>query len=81
MSISIPIRRAACRSCAGGSLKGLLLEELALILPTLEPARQAFRHTTAEHLFGTPGQPGGASLSFHDGRLPGDLRAAIERNG
>lgn len=65
----------------GRTLKGLLLEELALILHTLEPARQGPWYTTAEHLFGTPGQPGGAKLSFHDGRLPADLRAAIEQNG
>jgi CRISPR-associated protein Csx10 len=64
----------------GRTLKGLLVEELALILRVLEPGGQGPWHATAAQLFGTPGQPGQAKLSFEDGRLPADLRAAIERH-
>jgi CRISPR-associated protein Csx10 len=61
----------------GRTLKGLILEELALILRTLEPAGQGPWHDVAAQLFGTPGQPANAKLSFHDGELPADLRAAV----
>ncbi len=64
----------------GRTLKGLILEELALILRTLEPAGQGPRHDVAARLFGTPGQPANAKLSFHDGQLAEDLRAAVEEN-
>jgi len=62
----------------GRTLKGLLLEELALILHTLEPVSPAGHwHIAAAHLFGTRGQTGYANLIFQDGQLPVDVRAAV----
>jgi CRISPR-associated protein Csx10 len=62
----------------GRTLKGLLLEELALILHTLEPVNPAGHwHIAAAHLFGTRGQTGYANLIFQDGQLPADVRAAV----
>lgn len=62
----------------GRTLKGLLLEELALILRALEPNGVGPWHKVATRLFGTSHQTERAILTFGDGRLPDDLQAAVQ---
>lgn len=64
----------------GRTLKGLLVEELALILRMLETDIHGPWHETATRLFGAPGRSGSAKLSFHDAQLPADLRAAVHQS-
>lgn len=54
----------------GRALKGLLVEELAMILPALDAARW---RPAAERLFGKPWSPQGATLWIGNGQLPDDL--------
>jgi hypothetical protein len=66
----------------GRILKGLLVEECAMILKALP--KKPWRETAAK-LFGDPGKQTGAQLSIGDGRLPEYLRrmiaSAMERAG
>jgi CRISPR-associated protein Csx10 len=64
----------------GRTLKGLLVEEIAIVLPALEPERAGSWHRAAGVLFGVPGagHEHEASLRIGDGDLPLDLVAAVE---
>jgi CRISPR-associated protein Csx10 len=64
----------------GRTLKGLLVEEIALALRALEPGRDGTWHAAAGVLFGVPraSHEHEASLRIGDGALPGDLVLAVE---
>jgi CRISPR-associated protein Csx10 len=62
----------------GRTLKGLLVEELALLLAALEPARSGVLHEASRRLFGEPGAGQGGSLRVGDGGLPDDVVDAVE---
>jgi CRISPR-associated protein Csx10 len=65
----------------GRILKGLLVEELAGILRTLEPQKEGPWHAAAGDAFGRPAAAEHALVSFRDGRLPDALRQAVHAQG
>lgn len=59
----------------GRSIKGLLIEEVALVLRALEPDGEGPLHDAAARLFGEPGRDANANLRIGDGTLPSDVVA------
>ncbi|MBK8252397.1 MAG: hypothetical protein IPK82_06975 [Polyangiaceae bacterium] len=57
----------------GRTVKGLLVEELGLILKALETANDGVLHAQAKRLFGEPGDDQAGTLRIGDGHLPSDL--------
>lgn len=68
-SVGLPVIR-------GRTIKGLLVEECALILKVL--SEESWHHS-AERLFGQPGQATSAILRINDAYLPTGLRTATKR--
>ncbi len=62
----------------GRTLKGLLMEELALILKALEPSGPGAWHLEAQLLLGHSGAVTGGRLFLEDGQLPPSLVAWVK---
>lgn len=69
----------------GRTLKGLLMEELALILRAVEPKESGIWHSAAERLLGTSGAIKGGQLRFGEGSLSPAVtqwvEEVVQRNG
>ena len=64
----------------GRTLKGLLVEEAAIILHALEPAASGPWHRTCQRLFGSSGRSKNAALSFGQATLSPKLVEAVREN-
>ncbi len=73
--------RTGLPTLRGRTLKGLLVEEVALVLSALEPSGEGPWHDATGALFGVPGasHQQEANLRIGDGSLPPDLVEAVER--